>query len=90
VFSNLITPRGHWSLRRRVYVVVTVAIVVAWTCGGMAIFSAAQREYEAMCEGNLRNLAETVLAFASHEIQEVIADGGENSADRVHLEMWRR
>jgi signal transduction histidine kinase len=86
VFNALITPRGQWSLRRRVYVVATAAIVGAWSCGGLAIFSAAQREYEAMCEGNLRNLAETVLGFASHEIREVIADGGENSADRVHLE----
>ena len=65
----------NWSLRGRVYSIGATAILLAWFFGGLAIFTAAQREQERMCHENLANLAETVLAFAEHELHEVKADG---------------
>jgi signal transduction histidine kinase len=71
-----------------VYAVGTAAILIAWTFGGIAIFSAAQREYERMCHENLANLAETVLSFAEHELHEVSEDAAlvPASSPPVHSE----
>jgi signal transduction histidine kinase len=67
---------SEWSLRRRICAIAAIAITVAWTGGGLALYSSAQREYERMCHDNLANLAATVLSFAVHEIAEVRPDAG--------------
>ena len=66
---------GPWSLRRRVFGIAAGAVLVAWLCGGLAIYHFAEREYERMRHDNLINLAQTVLRFVEHEIREIQQDG---------------
>lgn len=87
MLKALLGMDGRWSLRWRTYVVATLTCLLAWIAGGAAIYEAAAREYEAMCHENLRNLAQTVLSFASHELREVMSDElPHEGATPVHAE----
>ena len=55
--------------------IAAVAVLVAWLCGGLAIYHFAEREYERMRHDNLANLAQTVMRFVEHEIREIQLDG---------------
>jgi signal transduction histidine kinase len=58
-----------------VFGIAAGAVLVAWLCGGLAIYHFAEREYERMRHDNLVNLAQTVLRFVEHEIREIQQDG---------------
>jgi two-component system OmpR family sensor kinase/two-component system sensor histidine kinase QseC len=68
----------RWSLRSRLLALAAVACAFAWIAGGAAIYYAVQREDGVLFDARLRDLAQTLLVFADHEIQEV-------EAERRHL-----
>lgn len=83
-------PPAHrerqWSLSARLYVIAGVAVVLAWIGGGAAMLVAASDANERMRHENLANLAQTVLSFAAHELDEIRADAGGSTPDVVHRE----
>lgn len=82
-------PTGNerrWSLRGRLYVIAGAAVLLAWVGGGVAMLVAARDASERMCRENLANLAQTVLGFAAHELDEIRADAGGAVPDVVHRE----
>jgi len=75
-----------WSLRARLYLIASLAVLLAWVGGGAAMLVAANDASERMCRENLANLAQTILGFASHELEEIRADAGGATPDVVHRE----
>jgi two-component system OmpR family sensor kinase/two-component system sensor histidine kinase QseC len=65
-----------WSMRRRLLATAAVAGVLAWLAGGAAIYAAAKSEAAMLFDARLRDIAQTLLLFAEHEIQEIRAAGG--------------
>jgi len=79
------TPaRARWSLRRRLLVIAAVASIAAWLLGGTALYLALRDESNRLFDERLRQLAETVLAFADHELAET---GTLDRRDPVHEEV---
>jgi two-component system OmpR family sensor kinase/two-component system sensor histidine kinase QseC len=69
--------RGQgWSLRSRLLAIAAVSGVLAWLAGGAAVYLAVQREDALLFDARLRDIAQTLLVFADHEIHEVEASGG--------------
>lgn len=65
-----------WSLRRRLVAVALAAGALAWLAGGAAIYLVLQRQDAVLFDARLSDLAQTLLAFADHELAEVAAEGG--------------
>lgn len=76
----------RWSLRGRLYLIAGAAVLLAWVGGGVAMLVAAIDASERMSRENLANLAQTVLGFAAHELDEIRADAGGATPDVVHRE----
>jgi len=72
-----------WSLRRRLVAVALASGVLAWLAGGGAIYFVLQRLDSVLFDARLSDLAQTLLAFADHELTEVAAEG---SSPPVHEE----
>lgn len=68
------TSGRRWSLRNRLLALAAVSCALAWIAGGAAIYYAVQREDGELFDARLRDLAQTLLVFADHEIQEVEAE----------------
>jgi signal transduction histidine kinase len=60
-----------------------IATVAAWLTGGVAVLVSAHQESERLYDERLRDLANVILSFANHEIEEIRADG---TGDVVHQE----
>ncbi|MBL8342718.1 MAG: sensor histidine kinase N-terminal domain-containing protein [Rubrivivax sp.] len=80
------SARRGWSLRSRLYLVAGLAVLLAWVGGGAAMLMAASEANDRMCRENLLNLAQTILSFAQHELEEIRADAGGAAPDNVHRE----
>ena len=72
-----------WSMRSRMLATAAVAGVLAWLAGGAAIYAAVAREDAMLFDARLRDIAQTLLVFADHEIEEIEAEGGSRTA---HIE----
>lgn len=92
---------ARWSLRSRLYAVAAAAVLLAWVGGGGAMYLAARQASERMCQENLVNLAQTILSFSEHELEEMRAqrngavaagnvhdDGGATLASRYSYQIW--
>jgi signal transduction histidine kinase len=73
-----------WSLRRRLMAVALASGALAWLAGGAAIYFVLQRQDAVLFDARLSDLAQTLLAFADHEIAEIVAEGG---TPPVHYEI---
>lgn len=62
--------RRRWSLRRRLLAVGGAGAATAWIFGSAAMYAALSEESERLFDERLRSLADTVLAFAEHELAE--------------------
>lgn len=76
-------PRRAWSLRSRLTWLATLTTLAAWLAGGVGAMVAAYYEGEVLYDEQLRDVAQVVLSFATHEIEEIRQDG---RTDGVHLE----
>lgn len=65
-----------WSLRQRLVAVAVASAALAWLAGGAAIYLVLQRQDAVLFDARLADLAQTLLAFADHELAEVEAEGG--------------
>lgn len=92
-------PRAGWSLRSRLLAIAAFSCAMAWLAGGAAIYWAIQREDSMLFDARLRDIAQTLLVFADHEIREVEAGGGrvpshietEGTAQgRYRYQVWSR
>jgi signal transduction histidine kinase len=75
--------RAAWSLRSRLTWLATGITLIAWLAGGVASLVAAYNEAERLYDQQLRDVAKVILAFATHEIEEIRQDG---RSDGVHVE----
>lgn len=80
-------PAAGWSLRSRMVGVGLLVTVLAWTVGGVVTVGAAGQINARMRDARLVQLAETVAAFAEHELAEIELDR-RNGAQlgEVHVE----
>jgi len=74
--------RGPWSLRRRVLLLTASVTAAAWLVGGAAIFLVQRHVSDSLFDQRLHDIANALLTFADHEINELQAAG----ADIVHME----
>jgi len=86
-----------WSLRRRLVGVALASGALAWLAGGAAIYFVLQRQDAVLFDARLSDLAQTLLAFADHEIAEVIAEGNTppthdeaegTASERYRYQIW--
>jgi len=70
------TGKPVWSLRRRLLLLIAVATLVAWLAGGAATYFISHRQNEALSDQRMQSVAQTLLTFADHEIDEVRLAGG--------------
>ena len=75
--------RRAWSLRSRLMWLATLTTLMAWLAGGVGALIAAYQEGEKLYDEQLRDVAQVVLSFATHEIDEIRQDG---RTDIVHEE----
>ncbi len=75
--------RPAWSLRSRLIWLATLTTLLAWLTGGVGALIAAYNEGEKLYDEQLRDVAEVILSFANHEIDEIRQDG---RTDKVHVE----
>jgi signal transduction histidine kinase len=64
-------PQADWSLRRRLLALAALASVMAWICGGIAVFMAARHESAQLYDEGLAEFAQTTLRAAVSQL-----DGG--------------
>ena len=76
-------PRVAWSLRSRLTWLATLTTLIAWLAGGAGALIASYKEGEKLYDEQLRDVANVVLSFANHEIEEIRQ---ENRSDMVHQE----
>ena len=81
--SAVAPARRSWSLRSRLTWFATLTTLAAWLAGGVGAMVAAYTEAEKLYDEQLREVAQVVLSFATHEIEEIRQDG---RSDGVHLE----
>ncbi len=67
--------RRAWSLRSRLIWLATLTTLLAWLTGGVGALIAAYNEGEKLYDEQLRDVAEVILSFANHEIEEIRQDG---------------
>jgi two-component system OmpR family sensor kinase/two-component system sensor histidine kinase QseC len=86
-------------LRARLLAIAAVSCAMAWLAGGAAIYWAVKQEDSTLFDARLRDIAQTLLVFADHEIREVVASGGrvpshietEGTAQgRYRYQVWSR
>lgn len=78
---------ARWSLRRRMLLVGLALALAAWTTGGLAFYLADAQADRELRDSRLMHLANTLAAFADHELAEVAADRGGTVAVGVgHVE----
>jgi signal transduction histidine kinase len=70
------TGKRVWSLRRRLLLLIAIATLVAWLAGGAATYFISARQSAALSDQRMQNVAQTLLTFADHEIDEVRLAGG--------------
>jgi signal transduction histidine kinase len=70
------TGKRVWSLRRRLLLLIAIATLVAWLAGGAATYFISARQGEALSDQRMQSVAQTLLTFADHEIDEVRLAGG--------------
>lgn len=76
-----------WSLRDRLHALVSGAVFVACVAGALATVWATEREGDRLCREYLASLAQTVLGFSQHEINEIRSDNAElDVVNNVHQE----
>jgi signal transduction histidine kinase len=61
----------------------TLVTLAAWLAGGVGVLAAAYIEAEELYDEQLRDVAQVILSFAAHEIDEIRQDG---RTDSVHVE----
>jgi signal transduction histidine kinase len=63
-------PRAwaEWSLRRRLALIATFAMVMALVVGGLAMYSAAKIQENQMLDARLEQLGSTILSFVDDEL----------------------
>lgn len=78
-------PSGQrsWSLRGRLLIIAGLATLATLLAGGTAMYWAAAHEDEKLLDARLEDLAQTILSFAEHEINEIIGDG---RTEMMHVE----
>jgi two-component system OmpR family sensor kinase/two-component system sensor histidine kinase QseC len=90
-------PRRPWSLRRRLLAIATVSSLLAWLTGGAATYYLMQRQDAQLFDSRLRDIAQTLMAFADHEINEKAAlqnlspshiETEGTSQDRFRYQVW--
>jgi two-component system OmpR family sensor kinase/two-component system sensor histidine kinase QseC len=74
---------ARWSLRTRLLAIAAFSCALAWLAGGAAIYGAVKQQDAALFDARLRDIAQTLLVFADHEIQEIQAGGGRSPS---HIE----
>lgn len=92
-------PRGttSWSLRRRLLTIGAVAATATLLASGTAMYYAADLDDQRLLDARLGAMAQTILAFAEHEIEEMNAQGQYTSVDvgtdaslgaNYHYQIW--
>ncbi|MDN8616097.1 ATP-binding protein [Variovorax ginsengisoli] len=90
-------PGASWSLRRRVTAIALFVCIATLVAGGAAMHRADQLADRNVLDARLVTLAQTVLAFAAHEIEEEglergLVDTGRETEHtlgaRYHYQIW--
>ncbi|CAD5366360.1 putative Histidine kinase [Rubrivivax sp. A210] len=67
---------ARWSLRGRLLGIAATCCALSWLAGGAAIYVVVEREDALLFDERLKDVAQTVLVFADHELMEIAALGG--------------
>jgi two-component system, OmpR family, sensor histidine kinase QseC len=70
------TNPPNWSLRRRLLLLAAVATLIAWLAGGGATYFILHRQGDALSDGRMQSVAQTLLTLTDHEIDEIRLAGG--------------
>jgi signal transduction histidine kinase len=89
-------PAGDWSLRRRLLALAALASVLAWACGGVAMYLAARQESAQLYDDRLADFAHTTLSLSGPDIdkarvygQVVVAhSAAPSTAARYRYQIW--
>jgi signal transduction histidine kinase len=72
----LAPARRPWSLRRRLVVIAALSCLLAWVTGGAATYFIVKRMDGQLFDARLRDITQTLMVFADHEISEIAAQKG--------------
>ena len=86
-----------WSLRRRVQAIGAAAAIATLLAAGASMYYAADVEDQRLLDDRLGAMAQTILSFAKHEIEEMQAQGQSTAvdvgtdasfSDNHHYQIW--
>lgn len=65
----------HWSLRRRLTVLIFSLVLLLWGISAAVIYKAADKESQELFDNSIRETADLLLFLSEHELQEMAAAG---------------